>query len=179
MPSDSCTSMITSLSLSLSKRVEFHIHLFPHYSFSIFPSRYLSTRIILLFTSYLIFRFLFRSYFFVFLQNVTLALSSACRNAPRLQITRLFSTCTFLAVSSRTFTFSVSHLFFVFPFDPPTLILHADSSCLVRRRPPILHAPIAMQQRSQSSFRTRSSTPCVLPSSREPLPVSHPLPVFA
>lgn len=116
MPSDSCTSMITSFSLFLFSFLDetsfiSFLHFFFPFSFSFLlldPNPISSFAV-----SYL--RFLFYSYFlfffflfsFVFLRNVTLALSSACRNVLCLQITRLFSTCTFLGVSSRTFTFSV------------------------------------------------------------------------
>lgn len=126
--------MITSFSVSsLFKRDEFYL-----LSLSLFPS-FLSrpeSYFFYLAVSYL--RFLFYSYFlffcfvlfcFVFLRNVTLALSSACRNVLCLQITRLFSTCTFLHTVIENLHFLCSHLrnheganlvFSYLPLDSPT-----------------------------------------------------------
>lgn len=142
--------MITSLSLSLLFLDETSfIHLFLHFFLYIFflvtsrPESYFFLRRFLSSISLL----LLLSFFFLFCfstKRYSLALSSACRNVLRLQITRLFSTCTFLGMSSRTFTFSVRTFqttreptyFLVSPtFDSPT-ILHAKINKAIVRLPP-------------------------------------------
>ena len=174
--------MITSFSVSsLFKRDEFYL-----LSLSLFPS-FLSrpeSYFFYLAVSYL--RFLFYSYFlffcFVFLRNVTLALSSACRNVLCLQITRLFSTCTFLHTVIENLHFLCSHLrnheganlvFSYLPLDSPTnlardepivrpSLLPINSSRLVLHLVLILHAHRGKQVNVNPFCMHRSSNRVLL-----------------